>query len=143
MQLVYTFFAFIRHSIVSLSIGQTISRILIDVWRLLGFPLALCIIALAFGLIYRFGTSSWQKDKDTPILPGAILAAISWAVVSILFRLYVSHIGLYNKIYGAVGTIIVLMLWLYLSSLVMLIGDQINVVVGDAMQQEQGEIESS
>lgn len=141
MQLVYALLTFIRHSIVSLSLRQTISSLLINTWRLLGFPLALCIIALAFGLIYRFGTSSWRKD--TPIVPGAILAAISWAVVSILFRLYVAHISIYNKIYGAVGTIIVLMLWLYLSSLVMLIGSQLNVVIGKAIQQEQCQIESN
>ncbi len=138
---IYAFFAFIQQSIVSFRIEQTISSILISIWRLLGFPLALCIIALAFGLIYRFGTSRWRKD--TPIVPGAILAAISWAVVSILFRLYVSHIGIYNKIYGAIGTIIVLMLWLYLSSLVMLIGGQINVVIGKTIQQEQRKIETS
>lgn len=140
-QLVHSFFVFIRNSIASFDIGQTISKLLIDIWRLLGFPMALGIIALAFGLIYRFGTSRWHKK--TPIMPGAILAAIAWAIVSIIFRLYVTHIGIYNQIYGAVGTIIVLMLWLYLSSLVMLIGGQINVILGEEIQKERHQIDSN
>ncbi|MEL7420746.1 MAG: YhjD/YihY/BrkB family envelope integrity protein, partial [Cyanobacteria bacterium J06555_3] len=74
---------------------------------------------------------------NTPVLPGAILAAISWAIVSLIFRLYVSHIGIYSRIYGTVGTAIILMLWLYLSSLVMLIGEQLNVVLGEAIRADK------
>lgn len=102
-------------------------------WRLLTWPLALGIMSLAFAFIYRFGPSRWSPKK--PLFPGAVLAAVSWAVISNLFRLYVSHFGNYNKVYGTVGAVIVLQLWLYMSSLVMLIGDQINVTVGEAMQQ--------
>ncbi|HEY9882032.1 MAG TPA: YhjD/YihY/BrkB family envelope integrity protein, partial [Thermosynechococcaceae cyanobacterium] len=83
--------------------------------------------------IYRFGPSRWTVG--TPILPGAILAAIFWAVLSGLFRFYVTHFGSYNRAYGVIGAVIVLLLWLYLSSLVMLIGAQLNVTVGAAMQR--------
>ena len=131
IQLVHSFFIFIQNLIINSDVEKTLSIIMIQIWRLLGFPIALGLVAIAFGLIYRFGTSKWQRN--TPIFPGAILAAISWAIVSILFRIYVTHIGVYNKIYGAVGTIAVLMLWLYLSSLVMLLGSQLNVIVGEAM----------
>jgi membrane protein len=68
-------------------------------------------------------------------MPGAILAAISWAIVSGMFRLYVANFGNYNKVYGAVGAVIVLLLWLYMTSLVLLLGDQLNVTVGEAMQR--------
>ena len=135
IQLVHASLAYVQKLILHSDIESTVSIIMIDVWRVLGFPIALGIVAIAFSLIYRFGTSRWEKD--TPIVPGAILAAISWAIVSMLFRLYVYHIGVYNKIYGAVGTIIVLMLWLYLSSFIMLLGDQVNVIVGEAMKKER------
>jgi membrane protein len=141
MQFVHSFLAYIQELISHSDIELTISLIMIQIWRWLGFPIALGIVAIAFSLVYRFGTSRWEKD--TPIVPGAILAAISWAIVSVLFRLYVSHIGLYNKIYGAVGTIVVLMLWLYLSSFIMLLGDQINVIVGEAMKQKKQALENS
>lgn len=106
---------------------------LLAVWRLFSWPIALGIVSAAFGFIYRYGPSYWRKG--TPIMPGAILAAVSWAVISGLFRLYVSNFGNYNRSYGAVGAVIVLMLWLYLSSWVMLIGAQLNVTVGEAMQR--------
>ena len=132
-QLVYVGFQAIGNAIQS-NIGSTISYLTIDLWRILGFPIALGIVAIAFSLVYRHGAS--ERIKNTPIFPGAILAAIFWAIVSILFRLYVSHIGIYSKLYGAVGTVIILMLWLYLSSLVMLIGEQINVIIGEAMNRD-------
>ena len=134
-QLVYVGFQAIGNAIQS-NIESTISYLTIDLWRILGFPIALGIVAIAFSLVYRHGAS--ERIKNTPIFPGAILAAIFWAIVSILFRLYVSHIGIYSKLYGAVGTAIILMLWLYLSSLVMLIGEQINVIIGEAMNRDSG-----
>jgi len=103
-------------------------------WRLLSWPLALGIVALTFALIYRLGPS--RQQKYTPIAPGAILAAISWAGISGFFRLYVSQYGAYNKVYGAVGAVIVLLLWLYLSALVILIGHQLNVTIGAVIREQ-------
>ncbi|MEO1670691.1 MAG: YihY/virulence factor BrkB family protein, partial [Cyanobacteria bacterium J06631_2] len=97
-QLVYASYLTIQNLLVNSSIEVSLSNLLIDLWRWLGFPIALGIIAIAFSLIYRYGTS--ERIKNTPVLPGAILAAISWAIVSLIFRLYVSHIGIYSKIYG-------------------------------------------
>jgi len=134
IRLIYLTFAKIQDLIINANLGTTISNILIDLWRFLGFPIALGIIAIAFSLIYRYGAS--DRTKNTPIFPGAILAAVSWAIVSVIFRLYVTHIGIYSKIYGAVGTVVILMLWLYLSSLVMLIGEQVNLIVGQAMGEQ-------
>ncbi|MFP4008261.1 MAG: YihY/virulence factor BrkB family protein [Spirulinaceae cyanobacterium] len=108
---------------------------LLDIWQWLSWPVALCIVIIAFAFIYRFGPSRW--DVGTPILPGATLAALSWAGISSLFRIYVANFGQYNKVYGAVGAVIVLMLWLYLSSLVMLLGAQLNAIVGQSMRKSQ------
>ncbi|MEB3355531.1 MAG: YihY/virulence factor BrkB family protein [Synechococcales bacterium] len=117
--------------------SSILEQALLTVAQYLSFPLALCTMSVAFAVLYRFGPSRWNPGK--PILPGAMLAAISWAVISGLFRLYVIRFGNYNRVYGAVGAVIVLLLWLYLSSLVMLIGDQLNVVVGEAMQQAKSD----
>ncbi len=135
IQLVLVYLLMMEKLIVNSNLELTFSRMPIDLWRVLGFPIALGIIAIAFSLIYRYGSSA--RTKNIPTFPGAILAAISWAIVSLIFRFYVSHIGIYSKIYGAVGTAIILMLWLYLSSLVMLIGEQLNVIVGQSMNNKQ------
>ncbi|MEH2394773.1 MAG: YihY/virulence factor BrkB family protein [Nostoc sp.] len=105
---------------------------LLHLWQLLRWPLALSIVAVAFGFVYRYGPSQW--NSGTPMMPGAILAAVFWAILSALFRLYVANFGNYNKVYGAVGAVIVLMLWLSMSAAVLLIGDQLNVTVGEDMR---------
>jgi len=99
------------------------------------WPLTLGIVSTAFAFVYRFGPTC--RQKRTPIMPGAVLAAILWAILSSLFRLYVSHFNNYNLTYGAIGTFIILLLWLYLTSLVMLIGAQLNVTVGKAMRKKK------
>ncbi|MDY6785832.1 MAG: YihY/virulence factor BrkB family protein [Cyanobacteriota bacterium] len=110
--------------------------LLLDLWRLLGWPVALGIVSVAFAFIYRYGPS--RRIRGTPIFPGAILAALSWAGISALFRLYVNNFGNYNRVYGTVGAAIVLMLWLYMSSFVMLLGAQLNTTVGQQMLERQG-----
>ena len=124
-----TFLIFIENLIRKVSGDYYMAFILIKIWQVLSWPIALTIVALAFAFIYRIGTSRWKSG--TPLLPGAFLAAISWAIISGVFRLYVSNFGLYNKIYGAFGAIIVLMLWLQISALVMLIGYQLNIIIRD------------
>lgn len=107
---------------------------LLTIWRLFIWPVALGIISIAFAFVYRYGPSRWNPGQ--PIFPGAVLAAVSWALLSSGFRLYVSNFGDYNRAYGAIGAVIVLQIWLYLGCLVMLVGDQLNVTVGEAMQKQ-------
>ena len=128
VQLVYSVFVFVQSLIVNFSVEEKVSSFLVSIWRLISFPVAFGIIALAFASIYHFGCS--KRSSRIPLMPGAILSAISWAVVSSVFRYYVGNFGVYNKIYGALGTVVVLLLWLYLSALVMLIGEQANLTIG-------------
>ncbi len=102
-----------------------------NTWLQLRWPITLGIVSANFALIYRYGPSLYQPG--TPIIPGAILSALFWAILSNLFRLYVYHFGNYNLTYGAIGAFIILLLWLYICCLVMLIGAQLNVTVGEAM----------
>lgn len=108
---------------------------LFHLWHHLSLPIALLIVALALGFIYRYGTSRWQHGR--PIMPGAILAALLWASLSGLLRFYVARVGNFNQVYGAIGAVIVLLLWLYFSAFAMLLGGLFNSVVGEAMQKKQ------
>ncbi len=114
--------------------GSSSLEFLLHLWQLLRWPLALCIVASAFSFVYRYGPSVW--NSGTPMMPGAIVAAVFWAILSALFRAYVANFGNYNKVYGAVGAVIVLMLWLWMSAAVLLIGDQLNVTVGEQMRSK-------
>jgi membrane protein len=131
-----SFLIFLSDLILAMVVNKNGSlTFLLHLWQLLRWPLALGIVAIAFSFIYRYGPSVW--NRGTPIMPGAIIAAVFWAILSGLFRLYVANFGNYNKVYGAVGTVIVLMLWLWMSSAVLLVGDQLNVTVGQDMQAKK------
>ncbi len=109
-----------------------ISHWVLKIWSLFRWPLALGVMSTAFAFVYRFGPSRWSPGK--PLMPGAVLAALSWAVISGLFRIYVSHFG--NFVYSAVASVIVLLLWLWITALVMLIGDLLNLTVGNAIEEK-------
>lgn len=129
-----SFLVFISDLILQFLVRESGLSVLLVVWRLLSWPLALGIVSAAFAFVYRYGPSRW--NPGTPMMPGAVLAAVSWAILSALFRLYVSSFGNFNKAYGAVGAVIVLMLWLYMSAAVLLVGEQLNVTVGEAMRPQ-------
>ncbi|MBW4655335.1 MAG: YihY/virulence factor BrkB family protein [Kaiparowitsia implicata GSE-PSE-MK54-09C] len=131
--LVAIFLVFVSDLIIRNVAGQSdaLQHWVLTGWRLLSFPLSLGIMALAFGFIYRFGCSRWEKGW--PLMPGAIVAAVFWAIASNGFRVYVANFADYNRTYGAVGAVIVLMLWLYLTSLVLLFASALNVSVGESM----------
>lgn len=89
----------------------------------------------AFALIYSFA------PNHTPftfrwITPGAITAIITWLLFSAGFRIYLHFFDSYSKTYGSVGAIIVLLLWLYLTALVILLGGVINAVA-DKLTKEK------
>jgi membrane protein len=130
--MVASFLVFISDLLLGIVVkGNAYLVFLLHLWKFLLWPLALGIVATAFAFIYRYGASKWTSK--TPLIPGAILAAIFWAIVSGLFRLYVTNFGNYNKVYGAIGAVIVLMLWLWMSAFTMLVGYQLNVTVGEDM----------
>ncbi len=113
--------------------SNVLGSLLLSAWRLLSWPLSLGMVAAAFAFIYRYGPSRWHPG--TPLIPGAAIAAILWAFASGIFRFYVGNFANYNRIYGAVGAIAILLLWLYLTSLSMLFGAQLNVTVGHNMHR--------
>lgn len=131
--LVASFSVFISDSLLTIVVSENSSLgFLLYLWKLLRWPLTLVIVAIAFAFVYRYGPSQWKSG--TPIMSGAIVAAVFWAILSALFRLYVANFGNYNKVYGAVGAVIVLMLWLWMSAFILLVGEQLNVTVGEDMR---------
>ena len=63
------------------------------------------------------------------MLPGALFASIVWIVGTAAFGLYVSNFANYSKTYGSIGGIIVLMLWLYITGFIIIVGAEINAII--------------
>jgi membrane protein len=90
----------------------------------------LIVIVLFFvtvSILYRYGPSNRNKWKF--LSPGSILATCLAVLTSLGFTFYINHFSSYNKLYGSLGTLIVIMLWLYLNSLIILIGFELNASI--------------
>lgn len=85
--------------------------------------LAGLIFVILFSL-YSAAAGKFIRRKD--LLPGAIAGTCAWLLISMGFSYYVSHLGRYSILYGSLGAVIVLMLWLYLSSLIIVLGAEFN-----------------
>jgi membrane protein len=92
---------------------------------LLRWPILLVGVTLALSLIYRFGPSR-DKAEWGWVTPGGLVAAVLWVAVSMLFSWYVANFGSYNETYGSLGAVIGFMTWIWLSSIIVLLGAEIN-----------------
>jgi membrane protein len=93
-------------------------------WKILQWPIVVLLVSEAFALVYYLAPDAEQLWPW--ILPGAHLATLLWLLISIGFRFYVMHFWQYNKMYGAIGAVIVLLVWFYLSGLALLFGAELN-----------------
>lgn len=87
--------------------------------------LLFCIVVLALAVVYRFA-----PDRKAPqwrwVTPGSLIAATLWLIGSALFAMYVRNWGSYGRIYGALGGVVVLVLWFYQSGYIVILGAEIN-----------------
>jgi membrane protein len=88
-------------------------------------------VAVAFGLLVGIAALSYYflpniRQGKRQVLVGAAVTTVLWVVVTLAFRTYVTNFGNYNKTYGTIGGVIVLLTWMYLSMLVFLIGGELN-----------------
>ncbi|MFO6466232.1 YihY/virulence factor BrkB family protein [Jannaschia sp. KMU-145] len=87
-------------------------------------PLAI-IVTLGLGILYRYG-----PDRDDAklrwIAPGTVIAALVWLIASVAFSIYVQNFGSYNETFGSIAGVVVLLMWMWLSAAVILIGAELN-----------------
>jgi membrane protein len=93
--------------------------------RILRWPALLVLVVGGLSVLYRYGPSRTEA-KWRWVTPGGIFAGIAWIAGSMLFSWYVASFGNYNETYGSLGAVIGLMTWIWLSSIVILVGGEIN-----------------
>jgi membrane protein len=115
------------------SIGVTVAdlvglgSVFATLWSILQWPIVACVVLFAFSLIYYFAPAAKQRFRW--ISPGSLLAFVFWLIFSLLFSLYASTLGTYNDTYGSLAGVIILMLYVYYSALIMLVGAEMNQVI--------------
>lgn len=99
-------------------------------WKVLQWPIAFALIVTGISLVYYLAPDA---DQDWVwIAPGSLLAATLWVIGSLAFRFYVVSFGSYETTYGAVAGVILLLLWFYLSGLVIILGAELSAEIEHA-----------
>jgi membrane protein len=123
-------------------IGRTIANIfglgeLFElVWNIVRWPVALFFMVFTVALLYYFA-----PDVDQPfrwITPGGLIGVLLWVLASVAFSFYVNNFGSYDRTYGSIGVVIILLLYLYISSLTILFGAELNSVLARMKEEISG-----
>lgn len=97
--------------------------------RLLPWGAMFLLVLTCLSILYRYGPNRAGAARSPWISAGVLVAAVTWAAVSIGFSVYLSNFNNYNAIYGSIGAVIILMVWLYLSVWAVLLGGAINAEI--------------
>ena len=100
------------------------SDVSLQVWNYVGYFITLVTTILVFISLY-YNTPN-RRLKFREVIPGAVVASLGWVIISIAFSYYIDNFGNYSKVYGSLGGIIALLMWLYVSSIIILMGAEIN-----------------
>jgi len=107
-------------------VGHEFTPYILGLWTAVRWIIAILTSIAVVALVYHHGvprTQPWHR-----VLPGAVVATMLWVCVTVLFGYYVRRFANYDVIYGSVGTAIALLIWLYLVSMVVLVGAEFNAV---------------
>jgi membrane protein len=102
--------------------------------KVLPFGAMFLLVITCLSILYRFGPNVEGGFRSPWITVGVLVAALGWAGVSIGFSVYLANFNAYNAIYGSIGAVIILMMWLYLSVWSVLLGGAINAELDERMQ---------
>lgn len=105
----------------------------LEVWGNIRWTIPPVMIFIVFMLLYWIAPN--RKLYIKSVIPGAIFATLGWILVSYAFSLYVSSFANYSATYGSIGGIIVLMMWLYFSGIILMVGGQINAVMQERKEK--------
>jgi membrane protein len=107
-------------------------------WLVARWPIAMFLGLAAISLIYRLAPAANQRWAW--VTPGSAFAVGAWALMSVALRFYVGYFANYDATYGSIAGVILLMLWLYLSGVVLLVGAAINSEIERATSAQSGEL---
>jgi len=96
------------------------------IWSFLRYVIPITIMVITFSLIYVYVPN--RKLKFNNVILGTIFTTVGWVTASVLFSFYVNNFANYEKVYGSLGGVIALISWLYISTLIILIGGELNSI---------------
>ena len=112
----------------------------VTVWDIAKWPVLLIIVAVILAILY-YTAPNVRQPGFRWVTPGGVLAVVLWVVASAAFALYVANFSSYNKTYGALASVIVFLVWLWITNLVILLGAELNAEIERGRQIQAGQPE--
>ncbi|AQM61350.1 MULTISPECIES: YihY/virulence factor BrkB family protein [Clostridium] len=97
------------------------------IWNILRYVIIIAMMIVVFAMIYKVAPA--KRIKFRSVLPGAIITTIGWLIASLAFSYYVNNFSNYSRLYGSLWAVFVLMTWLFMTSIVFILGVEINSVL--------------
>ncbi|CUQ03300.1 YihY/virulence factor BrkB family protein [Clostridium baratii] len=97
------------------------------IWNILRYAIIIAMMIVVFAMIYKVAPA--KRIKFRSVLPGAIITTIGWLIASLAFSYYVNNFSNYSRLYGSLWAVFVLMTWLFMTSIVFILGVEINSVL--------------
>lgn len=104
-----------------------IPNIMLHLWPILRYVIPIGMLLFGFSVLYKQAPN--YPVRWLQALPGAISATCCWIILSLGFSFYVNEFGSFTRTYGSIGGVIALLIWLYLSSIVIIMGGELNATL--------------
>ena len=101
------------------------------------WSIILLILLIGISILFHLGPSI--KSRWKLFTPGSISATLGIIITSIGFNYYINHFSQYNKVYGSIGTLMIILIWMYFNSIILLTGFELNASISNAKEKEKEE----
>lgn len=124
--IIFSLFSLVFGRFIGLAISEYLgfTQAFLTLWEYIRYGAPLLVLFVIFTLLYRIGPNYRLNFKD--VYPGAIFTTLGWVIISLIFSFYVNNYGAFSRLYGSIGAVIALLIWLNISSVIILIGGEIN-----------------
>ncbi len=116
-----------------------LNSVMIAIWDVLQWPIAWLFVVCSYALIYSYGPNA-QRRHWYWITPGSTFGALLWLMTSVGFRIYLNFFDHYAAIYGSLGAVVILTVWLYVTGLTFLLGGEIDANVERASDETESKL---
>jgi membrane protein len=110
----------------------------VTIWSVVKWPLMAFVFLVMVGVLY-YASPNVRLRGFRWVTPGSLFAIVAWAIASAAFALYVANFGAYDKTYGTLGGLIVLLIWFWITNLAILFGHQLNAERERSLEIEEGQ----
>lgn len=119
----------------------TLSAGFITLWNYGRFAILFVMILLSLSSVYSLAVGRRLSWRD--VLPGVLFSVGAWTLFSVAFSYYVEHFGNYSILYGSIATIVVVLLWLFMTSIVLILGAELSAILTQRRQNKNTEKEAA